>query len=113
GWRFRPACGGDFTGLRHAERLMQHFAERPSSAWRTIELALDPYLKRLQSSKPGLLKIRKDLLDEVIGLFQPDDFTDDSRRLSPEFLLGYHCQRLDFRYKPGAENATDAEGDKA
>ncbi|MEI6415829.1 MAG: type I-C CRISPR-associated protein Cas8c/Csd1, partial [Pseudomonadota bacterium] len=97
----------------NAERLMQHFAMRPASAWLNIRLALEPYLERLRSSSPGLLKIRKDLLDDVTGLFQPDDFTDDSRRLSPEFLLGYHCQRLDFRYKPGAENATDAEGDKA
>jgi CRISPR-associated protein Csd1 len=95
----------------NAERLMQHFADRPFSAWRTLELALDPYLKRLQSRAPGLLKIRKDLLDDVLGLFRHDDFTRDER-LSGEFLLGYHCQRLDFRYKPSAETTSDAEGDK-
>lgn len=94
----------------NAERLMQHFAERPSSGWRTLELALDPYLKRLQSRSPGFLKIRKDLLDDVVGLFRHDDFIDDGR-LSTEFLLGYHCQRLDLRYKPNGENPTDAEGD--
>jgi len=95
----------------NAERLMQHFADRPFSAWRTLELALDPYQKRLHSRAPGLLKIRKDLLDDVLGLFQHDDFSRDER-LSGEFLLGYHCQRLDFRYKPSAETIPDAEGDK-
>jgi len=94
----------------NAERLMQHFADRPFSAWRTLELALDPYLKRLLSRAPALLKIRKDLLDDVLGLFRHDDFTRDER-LSGEFLLGYHCQRLDFRYNPSAETTPDAEGD--
>lgn len=94
----------------NAERLMQHFADRPFSAWRTLELALDPYLKRLHSRAPGLLKIRKDLLDDVLGLFHHDDFTRDER-LSGEFLLGYHCQRLDLRHKPSAEATPDAEGD--
>lgn len=94
----------------NAERLMQHFAARPFSAWRNLELALDPYMKRLNGRDPKFLKIRKDLLDDVLGLFQPEDFLKDDR-LSGEFLLGYHCQRLEFRYK--ATNATpDAEGDK-
>jgi len=93
-----------------AERLMHHFANQPSFSWRTIELSLDPYFKRLHSRAPALLKIRKDLLDEIIGLFNPDDFTDNSR-LGPEFLLGFHCQRLEFRRKSKTETAKDSEGD--
>ncbi len=72
----------------NAARMMQRFAERPFSTWRTIELALTPYKARLgpASSK------RQNIISEVMALFEPDDFTSD-RKLSGEFLLGYHCQR--------------------
>jgi len=79
-----------------AERLMQRFADHPASTWRTIELALRPYMQRLQSSRPGYLYNLKGLLDDVISRFKDDDFT-RAGRLDPEFLLGYHCQRAAFR----------------
>lgn len=72
----------------NAARLMQRFAERPYSTWRTIELALTPYKARLG----GKSKKRQQMIDEVIASFDPDDFTRD-KRLSGEFLLGYHSQR--------------------
>lgn len=79
-----------------AERLMQRFSDHPASTWRTIELALRPYMQRLQSSRPGYLYNLKRLLDDVISRFQNDDFT-RAGRLDAEFLLGYHCQRAAFR----------------
>lgn len=72
----------------NAARLMQRFAERPYSTWRTIELALTPYKARLG----GKSKKRQRMIDEVIAAFEAGDFTKD-KRLSGEFLLGYHCQR--------------------
>ncbi len=72
----------------NAGRLMQRFAERPYSTWRTIELALSPSKARLGGKATKRLK----LLDEVIASFREDDFIND-KRLSGEFLLGYHCQR--------------------
>ncbi len=71
-----------------AARLMNRFAERPYSTWRTIELALQPYKARLGGSS----KKRQEMIDEVVNSFNPDDFIND-RRLSGEFLLGYHSQR--------------------
>ena len=47
-----------------AARLMQRFADRPSPTWRNIELGLQPYMQRLQSSRPGFLTNRKKELDE-------------------------------------------------
>ena len=49
-------------------RLMQRFADRPFSTWRTIELALTPYRARLHSSEKTMafLKSRERLLDEVM-----------------------------------------------
>jgi CRISPR-associated protein Csd1 len=71
-----------------AARLMHRFADHPYSTWRTIELALGPYKTKLGGKS---LK-RQRLISEVIALFAPDDFTSD-KKLSGEFLLGYHCQR--------------------
>jgi CRISPR-associated protein Csd1 len=75
-----------------ANKLMQRFAEHPCSTWRTIELALTPYMARLRASRPAVLVERVKLLDAVVGMFSGEDFISD-RKLSGEFLLGYHCQR--------------------
>jgi CRISPR-associated protein Csd1 len=81
-----------------AERLMQRFSDHPSATWRTIELALRPYMQRLQGSHPAALYVWKSLLDDVISRFQGDDFTRPGR-LDAEFLLGYHCQRAALRWE--------------
>jgi CRISPR-associated protein Csd1 len=84
-----------------AARLMQRFADRPASTWRTIEMALCPYMSRLRAGgrSAGFLVAREKLLDEVINTFQNSTFTSDAR-LSGEFLLGYHCQRQAWRTGP-------------
>ncbi len=76
----------------NAARIMQRFADQPCSAWRNLELALQPYMQRLQNSRKGFLVNRKKELDEIMSLFRSEDFTAD-RPLSGEFLLGYHCQK--------------------
>ncbi len=76
----------------NAAKLMYRFAHHPCSAWRNIELALAPYKSRLRADRPGQMVNLDKLLDEVIAMFQPNDFTNDSS-LSGEFLLGFHCQR--------------------
>lgn len=75
-----------------AAKLMQRFADRPNSTWRTIELALTPYKSRLRAKRPPFLRKMETLLDEVVTKFEGDEFLSD-RKLSGEFLLGYHCQR--------------------
>jgi CRISPR-associated protein Csd1 len=79
-----------------AARMMQRFADRPHSAWRTIELALVPYKTRLRNLRPSFLYVRERDLDEVLGAFKADDFMRDAP-LTAEFLLGYHCQRAALR----------------
>lgn len=86
----------------NAARLMQRFSERPYSTWRTIELALTPYKARLG----GKSKKRQRMIDEVIASFNDNDFIYD-RRLSGEFLLGYHCQREFLRNS----RVEDVDGD--
>ena len=75
-----------------AARLMQRFADRPYSTWRTIEPSLAPYKARLNARVPGLLNGYIELMDQICCKFNHDEFNKDSR-LSGEFLLGYHCQR--------------------
>lgn len=89
-----------------AARLMQRFADRPCSTWKTIELALTPYKARLRAKRPSLLLEMEKQLDGVVSAFQPDDFQTE-RALSGEFLLGYHCQRQELWNKP--ESAGDGE----
>lgn len=76
----------------NAAKYMQRFAERPASTWRYIELALESYMARLS---PGTNYYYKKHLDEVMDKFDAKDFIDD-KKLSGEFLLGYHCQRKEL-----------------
>jgi len=73
----------------NAARLTQRFADYPCSTWRTIELALMPYKARLG----GRIKKYKTEQDEIMNLFDSNEFADDKIPLTGEFLLGFHCQR--------------------
>lgn len=90
-----------------AAKLMQRFADHPSSTWRIIEPALKPYISRLRAKRPGFMYEMDKLLDEIIPSFVGNDFLDDSK-LSGEFLLGYHCQRQILN-PPKTDNATPTE----
>jgi len=90
-----------------AIRLMQRFADHPFSTWRNIELALVPSKARLKSRSPGYLHILEQQVDQVLGLFKSDDFISD-RKLSGEFLLGYHCQRAKLN-EPRPTSDEDSE----
>lgn len=79
----------------NAARLMQRFADRPCSTWKTIEISLSPYKARLG----GRSKKYQDVIDKAMNLFDSvEDFTSE-KPLSGEFLLGYHCQREDLKPK--------------
>ena len=75
-----------------AERYMQRFAEHPFVTWRNIELALKPYQERLRNNGKDT---GAQAIGEIMELFATDDFTCDDK-LSGEFLLGYHCQKMEI-----------------
>jgi CRISPR-associated protein Csd1 len=95
-----------------AARLMQRFADHPCATWRNIELSLVPYKARLRTGAAGFVYAREKLLTEVAAMFEEGDFIAD-RKLSGEFLLGYHCQRQAFLHKPDAQPDTGDTGDIA
>ena len=90
----------------HAAKLMQRFADHPSAAWRQIELALRPSKSRLLGRSPGYLHQLEKLIDQIVCQFQPGEFTDE-RKLTGEFLLGYHCQRATMNV-PKANDSSSA-----
>ena len=75
-----------------AERYMQRFAEHPFATWCNIELALKPYQERLRNNGKDT---GAQAIGEIMELFATDDFTCDDK-LSGEFLLGYHCQKMEI-----------------
>ena len=98
----------------NAAKLMQRFAERPYSTWRTIELSLVPYQTQLKSkNRHNFLHFMKQELDALTSAFTPEDFISD-RALTGEFLLGYHCERGKLNATPEIESGEDEkiEGEK-
>ncbi len=87
-----------------ASQLMQRFADRPLDTWRTIELGLDSYKKRLLSENK--LTRFNILIQEVMDLFNHDTFNNSP--LTGEFLLGFHNQKSDF-YKKKDIDSNDNE----
>lgn len=87
-----------------AARLMQRFADHPFTTWRTIELALTPYKARLGNKS---LK-RQQMISQVMAMFDSEEFKSD-KKLSGEFLLGYHCQREALWRKDEEEEKTEEQ----
>lgn len=76
----------------NAMKLMQRFAERPFSTWRTIALQLPPYLSRLKAKRESLHTELSKKLDATYARVQASDFEKDTP-LDGEFLLGFHTMR--------------------
>jgi CRISPR-associated protein Csd1 len=91
----------------HAAKLMQRFADHPSSTWRQIEGLLGPSKSRLRSRRPPESYVLLQQLDQIFDQFECNDFTDD-RKLTAEFLLGYHCQRAKLNQRNAAANSPEA-----
>ena len=91
-----------------AERYMQRFAEHPFATWRNIELALKPYQERLRNNGKDT---GAQAISEIMELFAIDDFTCDDK-LSGEFLLGYHCQKMEIARRIAEFSANKSKTDE-
>ena len=91
-----------------AERYMQRFAEHPFATWRNIELALKPYQERLRNNGKDT---GAQAIGEIMELFATDDFTCDDK-LSGEFLLGYHCQKMEITRRIAEFSANKSKTDE-
>ena len=91
-----------------AERYMQRFAEHPFATWRNIELALKSYQERLRNNGKDT---GAQAIGEIMELFATDDFTSDDK-LSGEFLLGYHCQKMEIARRIAELSANKSKTDE-
>ena len=91
-----------------AERYMQRFAEHPFATWRNIELALKPYQERLRNNGKDT---GAQAIGEIMELFATGDFTCDDK-LSGEFLLGYHCQKMEIARRIAELSANKSKTDE-
>ena len=91
-----------------AERYIQRFAEHPFATWRNIELALKPYQERLHNNGKDT---GAQAIGEIMELFATDDFTCDDK-LSGEFLLGYHCQKMEIARRIAELSANKSKTDE-
>lgn len=91
-----------------AERYMQRFAEHPFATWRNIELALKPYQERLRNNGKDT---GAQAIGEIMELFAINDFTCDDK-LSGEFLLGYHCQKMEIARRIAELSANKSKTDE-
>ena len=94
----------------NAGRHMHRFADRPFATWQTIELALQPYRSQLRSKRPSVLRNLDKEIDEVMSLFDSEDFKSNAK-LTSEFLLAFHCQRRALWQKPEDNEEPEASED--
>ena len=97
------------TRVTNAERYFQQFAQRPYSTWRNLESEkLVPYRNYLTSQGKDFYK---DAISEIVELFEVNDFTSDDK-LSGEFLLGYHCQKMEIARRIAELSANKSKTDE-
>jgi len=92
----------------NATRYMQQFSQRPFRTWEQIHGLLMPYIMRLG----GNAYYYKNLIAEVKGMFDPDDFI-SNKPLTGEYLLGYYCERQKLKTWEKQDKSSPAEGDSS
>ena len=102
------------TRATNAENYMQRFVIRPFHTWEQLETNLKPYKDRLRKDYPvrisekfvltspiGFLNNRENEINQLICVLDDlkQEGCDLDKPLEPEFLLGYHSQKMTYRNK--------------
>ena len=102
------------TRATNAENYMQRFVMRPLHTWEQLETNLKPYKDRLRKDYPvrisekfvltspiGFLNNRENEINQLICVLDDlkQEGCDLDKPLEPEFLLGYHSQKMAYRNK--------------
>ena len=92
--------------ITNAKRYMSTFSQRPYETWKVIEENIQPYLAKLDVVKR---KYYENLLSEICNLFDIDKFK-ENKKLDGLYLLGFHSQEYDLRFKKeNSEEKKDEE----
>ena len=102
------------TRATNAENYMQRFVMRPFHTWEQLETNLKSYKDRLRKDYPvrisekfvltspiGFLSNRENEINQLICVLDDlkQEGCDLDKPLEPEFLLGYHSQKMAYRNK--------------
>ncbi|WP_125564692.1 type I-C CRISPR-associated protein Cas8c/Csd1 [Pseudoalteromonas rubra] len=107
---------GDSKRMTTAERYMNRFVNKPSSTWLTIVSALVPYQQRIFAHYGESFERAYTLkLAQITDLFAEVEQYNSDKKLSPEFLLGFHSQMMWLeqhspvkgQWQPKATNKTE------
>ena len=92
---YRTYDEGDKARVTNAKRYMSNFSQRPFETWKVIEENIQPYMNKL-----GIAERRfyENLLNDIYILFDKDSFKDNSK-LDGLYLLGFHSQAYELKYK--------------
>ncbi|MCC8041980.1 MAG: type I-C CRISPR-associated protein Cas8c/Csd1 [Oscillospiraceae bacterium] len=74
--------------ITNAKRYWKRFSERPYETWKILEERLVDYYNK--SEYPCKVRYSK-TVEEIMNNFDIKDY-ENNRKLSPSYLLGYHCQ---------------------
>lgn len=85
----------------NAMRYFSTYIQRPYTTLNEIAKRIQPYKEKLKQNKPGLAAYYENALDEILNLFDFDDF--DDRPLSGRVHLGFSNQRTAIYQKKQGE----------
>ena len=86
--------------MPNAIRLQQEFVMHPKQTWKQLEDSLNPYFQKLT---PGAYAYFKNMIGDIMTLFDPKDIKKMNMGLSEEYLLGYYLQRAELSKKKNQE----------
>ncbi|QMT30552.1 type I-C CRISPR-associated protein Cas8c/Csd1 [Alysiella filiformis] len=105
----------------NAERYMQRFVNSPFKTWQQLEINLKPYKERLRKDYPvrisekftlqnplAFLNNKNNEISQLLAILDElhQSGCDLNQPLEPEFLLGYHSQRMANRQSKQPESNT-------
>ena len=80
----------------NAIRLQSVFANHPFQTWKNLDLAINPYLQKLN---PGSREYFRRLISEITESLLKEDEQKLNQGLKETYLLGYYLQRAELNRK--------------
>lgn len=84
------------TREANAVRLQSAYSNHPMQTWKILQELLLPYLQKLA---PGLREYYKNLIGDIVAMFDEKDEPKLNQSLKETYLLGYYLQRAELNKK--------------
>ena len=96
--KMEEATFGDEKRTTNAQKLWSSFVNNPGKTMNILVDKLQPYKRKLESSKRGLFIMLEKIIQEItINLMATEDFENNkNKKLNENFIFGYYYQRNEF-----------------